>query len=88
MAELGLYEVPVRGHTTVMKLSEEDAKALYGDDAKRVGDAKKAEPQPVGRPPYDTGEVKDPADQDDDDKSDVKKAPSPRNKARHADDSK
>jgi hypothetical protein len=67
-----------------MKLTAEDAEALYGDKAKKVGDAKKAEPQPVGRPPYDTGEVKDPADQDAE-KADEKKAPAPKNKARAAD---
>jgi hypothetical protein len=86
VADLHVYEVPVRGHKTTMKLSEEDAKALYGDDAKRVGEAKKAEPQPVTRPPYDTGEVKDPADQDDAKKAEPesKKAPAPQNKARKA----
>lgn len=52
MAEKALYEVPHRNSTMVVKLTAEEAQALYGDDAKRVGDVKKAEPQPVGTPPY------------------------------------
>lgn len=82
MADLYLYEVPVRGHVTTMKLSAEDAEALYGDAAKRVGPAKLAEAQPVSRPPWDTGEVRDPADDSSTEAgvADEKKAPAPRNK--------
>lgn len=47
------YEVPSRNHSTmVVKLTPEEAEALYGDSAKRVGDARQAQPQPVGVPPY------------------------------------
>jgi len=91
VADLGIYEVPHRNHTATVKLSAEEAKELYGDAAKKVGDVKKAEPQPVTRPPWDSGDVKDPAD---DEKlvssrhargEDAKKAPSPHNKSRAAD---
>lgn len=50
--EKALYEVPVRGHMTVMKLTADEAKDLYGNDAKRIKPVKRAEPQPVGKPPY------------------------------------
>lgn len=86
MADLYLYEVPHRGHKTVVKLSEEEAKALYGDNAKKVGPARKAEAQPVARPPWDSGEVRDPAD-DSSTEAGVageKRAAAPKNKARGA----
>lgn len=55
VAELHVYEVPLpSGITTTMKLSAEDAKAQYGDQAKKVGDAKQGEPQPVSRPVHAT----------------------------------
>lgn len=55
MAELHLYEVPMRyGVTTTMKLSAEEAKTLYGDAAKKVGTTKPGEVQPVSRPPHAT----------------------------------
>ncbi|MBW0088237.1 hypothetical protein I4I73_03280 [Pseudonocardia sp. KRD-184] len=79
MAKLDLYEVPHRGHTATLKLSEDEAEALYGDRAKRVGPAAQVEPQPVPRPPY--------ATDDSDDAEPVpaeKQAPAPRNKARTA----
>lgn len=50
--EKALYEVPHRNSTMTVKLTAEEAEQLYGDAAKRVGDAKTAEPQPVGTPPY------------------------------------
>lgn len=53
MAELAMYEVQHRGIKTMMKMSEEDAEA-YGDLAKKVGDVKPAERQPVTQPPWAT----------------------------------
>lgn len=50
--EKALYKVPHRNSTMVVKLTAEEADALYGDAATRVGDARRAEPQPVGGPPY------------------------------------
>lgn len=74
MAKLDLYEVPHRGHTAVLKLSEDEAKSVYGDRAKKVGSVAQAEPQPVTRPPY--------AVDADDDEPQEKAAPAPRNKSR------
>ena len=56
MAELNLYEVPVRNNmTTTMQLSDEDAEAFKerdGLDIKKVGSVKQAERQDVTAPPY------------------------------------
>lgn len=43
MADLKTYEVTVNGHTTTMRLTDEDAKA-YGDDARPVGGRTQAQP--------------------------------------------
>lgn len=78
MADLDLYEVPVRGHTTTMRLTAEDAKALYGDQAKKVGPVEPTVPNPAPRPPWAVE-----ADEDGNVvESDEKQAPPPRNKAR------
>lgn len=74
MAELFVYEIPHRNFTTTVKLSEEDAEALYGDAAKKLGAAKPAEAQPVWGP--------DLSDDDGDEPVEEKKAPPARNKAR------
>jgi hypothetical protein len=73
VADLDLYDVPVRGHVTQMKLTKEDAE-LYG--AKKVGSVKPAEPQPVSRPPY--------AVDADEDEEPQEKSASSRNKSRTA----
>lgn len=83
MAELDMYEVTVRGgYVTRMKLSKDEAETL---DAKKVGAVAQAEPQPVGRPPYEepvpeAGEslVRSDAGKH----SDEKQPPAARNKAR------
>lgn len=54
VAELYVYEVPMRNGTTTMKLTEEHAKERYGDAAKRVGEARKVERQPVSSPVHAT----------------------------------
>lgn len=82
------YEIPVRGHTTTVKLTPDEANELYGDQAKRVGSVKRAEPQPVGEPPYaqevpPAGESTVPTD--DGDRAAKRRAPTA-NKARGADD--
>lgn len=53
MAELALYEVQHRNITTHMKLTEEEAE-VYGDLAKKVGNVKPAERQPITQPPWAT----------------------------------
>lgn len=86
MAELALYEVQHRNFTTTLKLSEEEAES-YGDRAKKVGDVKPAERQPITQPPWATtdsekeGEATPP-------QAESKKAPARRNKARAADSDK
>jgi len=94
VAELFEYEVPRRNSTMRVKLSEEDAELLYGDQAKRVGDVKQGEVQDVRRPPW-TEPV--PAEGESDPKtgenlvtsgSAEKKAPVRRNKAAGADEDK
>lgn len=50
--EKALYEVPHRNTTMIVKLTAEEAEELYGDTATRVGAVRKAEPQPIGEPPY------------------------------------
>lgn len=86
MAELHLYEVPHRNYTAILKLTAEDAESIYGDAAKKVGEVKPAEPQPVQRPPW-AVEVDDlgaPVEGDDkDDDAGEKRAAPARNKARH-----
>ncbi len=86
MAELHLYEVPHRNYTATLKLTAEDAESIYGDAAKKVGEVKPAEPQPVARPPWSV-EVDDlgaPVESDDkDDDAGEKRAAPARNKARH-----
>lgn len=55
MSKLDLYEVQHRGHTTTMKLSEEDAEAYRerdGLEVKKLGSAKPAERQDVTAPPH------------------------------------
>lgn len=54
MADLGMYEVGVRNHTTLMQLSDEDAKAFkdQGISVKKQGKVEQAERQPVTAPPY------------------------------------
>jgi hypothetical protein len=55
MAELNRYEVQVRNHTTTMRLSDEDAKALKERDGltvKKLGEAKQQDRQDVTAPPY------------------------------------
>jgi hypothetical protein len=52
VAELHLYEVPIRNSVTQMRLTEEDAKLHPG--AKKLGKAKQVEVQPVSRPPHAT----------------------------------
>jgi len=77
VAELFLYEVPHRGHTATVKLSEDEAKSVYGDDAKKLGAAKQGEVQPVTQPPYAVD-----VDSGDHLVTSEKKAPPARNKAR------
>lgn len=77
MADLHLYEVPHRNHTATLRLSEEDAKALYGDKAKKVGSVAETKPEPVAVPSH----AVDP-------ESDEKAAAAPRNKSRSAASSK
>lgn len=84
MADLALYEVAVRGHKTTMKLSADDAERHGG---KKVGEVKKAEPQPVTRPSYanDSSAVESEATPSQAEvEADEKKAPPARNKARTA----
>jgi hypothetical protein len=78
VADLALYEVPHRDHTMTVKLSAEDAEALYGDQAKKIGEVKKAEPQPVSKPPY-AAPVPEPGESL---VTSEKKSPPPRNKTR------
>lgn len=55
MAKLNLYEVQHRGHTAVMKLSDEDAQAFKDRDGlavKKVGASKPAAREDVVAPPY------------------------------------
>lgn len=54
MADLNLYEVGVRKHTTTMKLSDEEAQAFkdQGVSVKKAGTVEPAERQPVTAPPY------------------------------------
>lgn len=88
MAELGLYEVQHRGITTRIKMTEEDAET-YGDQAKRVGDVKPAERQPVTQPPWANtssaveGETTPPQAE-----AEKKKAPARRNKTASASNDK
>jgi hypothetical protein len=86
VAELALYEVQHRNFTTTVKLSEEEAEE-YGDRAKRIGDVKPAERQPITQPSYATtdSEVESEATPP---QSESKKAPARRNKARSADSDK
>lgn len=85
MAELHLYEVPHRNHVATLKLTEEDAEAIYGGKAKKVGDVKPASPQPVQRPPWSVevdelgAPVDDPAELDE---TPAKHSAPARNKAR------
>jgi hypothetical protein len=84
VAELHEYEVPRRNSTMRVKMSQEDAELIYGDQAKRVGDARQGEVQDVRRPPW-TEPV--PAEGESDPKTgerDEKKAPARRNKAASA----
>lgn len=83
MADLNVYDVEVRGMTTQMKLSDEDAE-FYGDKAKKVGPAKKIEAQPVGKPPYATDESTQHPEGDKPDDKEEKAAPAPANKRRTA----
>ena len=78
MAELHEYEVPRRNSTMRVKMSQEDAELIYGDQAKRVGEAKQGEVQDVRRPPW-TEPV--PAEGESDPATAEKKAPARRNKA-------
>lgn len=89
MAELHEYEVPRRNSTMRVKMSEADAELLYGDRAKRVGDAQQGEVQAVRRPPY--AEPVPAAGESDPATSDAvaeKQAAPRRNKARSADSDK
>jgi hypothetical protein len=86
VAELSEYEVPHRSGTMTVKLSEDDAELLYGDRAKKRGDAKQGEVQAVRRAPYAepvpaAGES-DPSTGDTNLVTSEKKAPAPRNKGR------
>ena len=87
MAELHEYEVPRRHSTMRVKMSEEDAELIYGDAAKRVGDAQQGVRPETRRPPW---QERVPAEGESDPKTgeDVKKAPARRNKARSADSDK
>lgn len=85
MAELSEYEVPRRNSTMRVKMSAEDAELLYGDRAKKVGDAKQGEVQDVRRPPY-AEPVPAPSESDPAtaDEGDQKRAAPRQNKARTA----
>ena len=88
MAELHEYEVPRRNSTMRVKMSQEDAELIYGDQAKKVGDAKQGEVQDVRRPPW-TEPV--PAEGESDPataEQNEKKAPARRNKAASASNEK
>lgn len=54
MANLDQYEVGVRGHTTRMQLSAEEAQAFKdeGVHCKKVGSVEPAQRQDVTAPPY------------------------------------
>ena len=54
MADLNLYEVGVRKHTTTMKLSDDEAQAFedQGVSVKKLGNVEEAKRQPVTAPPY------------------------------------
>lgn len=85
MAELGLYEVQHRGITTQIKMTEEDAET-YGDQAKRIGDVKPAERQPVTQPPWaNTSSEVQSETTPSQEEAEKKKAPARRNKARSTD---
>lgn len=71
MADLGLYDVEINGYRTQMQLTEDDAEALYPDNAKKVGSVDVAEPVPVHHGAQAASE-------------DEKKAPAPANKSRSA----
>lgn len=82
MADLDMYDVTVRGLTTQMKLSADDA-AGFGDAAKKVGKVKPAEAQPAPTQPWaaevdESGAVVESGDEP----VAEKKAPPARNKAR------
>jgi hypothetical protein len=87
VAELHEYEVPARSGTRTVKMSEEDAELIYGDRAKRLGDAKQGVRPETRRPPW---QEPVPAEGESDPATgeDVKKAPARRNKARSADSDK
>jgi hypothetical protein len=82
MAELDLYEVPHRNRTAVFKLTADEAESVYGDQAKKVGSVKPAEPQPVTRPSWAVDEDQDEAKPASGDAGEKQAAPA-RNKARH-----
>lgn len=95
MAELFVYEVPLRNGVTTMKLSEAEAEEQYGDAAKKLGSASQGEVQPVSRPPHATNasDVVERPELSEDEAEPAehlitsrtaKKAPAPQNKARHA----
>lgn len=54
MADLNEYEVGVRGHTTKMQLSDDEAQAFkdQGVSVKKAGKVAPAERQDVVAPPY------------------------------------
>jgi hypothetical protein len=83
VAELYLYEVPHRNFTTTVKLSEEDAEMIYGDEARKIrpcapGVVPPTPTQPWAETPADEA---DEADEDADEPAE-KKAPATRNKSR------
>jgi len=79
VADLYTYEVPRRNGVMTVKLSEEDAELIYGDAAKRKGDANQGEVQPVRTPPW-TEPVPAEGESDPATSDAVKKAPVRRNK--------
>lgn len=52
--KMGAYEVPVRGHKTTVQMTADEAKEMYGSDAKRVGSVETTDPEPVSQPPWAT----------------------------------
>ncbi len=79
MADLGLYDVTVRGFVTQMQLTKDDAESLYGDDAKKVGNVETTDPEPVSKPSFGDGLVEEDGDSK---PADAKQAAPARNKAR------
>jgi len=79
VADLFLYEVPHRGYTATLKLTEEDAEMMYGAAARKIRPCRPGVVPPPQTQPWGQQDAEAPVEAPE---PEEKKAPAPRNKSR------